>query len=134
MRRIHALAVILTAVSLIPGGAHVAELFNKLGLGREEYFLVQQIYQGWALFGIAIIAAFAANLALTFLLWRRREPFSLPAIACLCIAASLAVFFVWVYPTNLATSKRSATMRRRGIPNPACAPVLKLRCGTGAKG
>jgi hypothetical protein len=103
MRYIHALAVILTAVSLIPGGAHVAELINKLSLGREEYFMVQQIYRDWAFFGAIIIAAFIANLAVTILLWRRRASFWLPGIACLCIAASLAVFFIWVYPTNLAT-------------------------------
>jgi hypothetical protein len=104
MRTIHALAIILTAVALIPGGAHVAELPNKLTLVRDQYFAVQQVYRGWALFGVVIIAALVANLATAILLWRRREPFWLPTIACFTIAASLVVFFVWVYPTNIATS------------------------------
>jgi hypothetical protein len=104
MRIIHALAVILTALALVPGGAHVSELPSKLSLDREQYFVVQQIYRGWALFGASIVAAFLTNLALAILLWRRREPFALAVIACLAIAASLAVFFTWVYPANLATS------------------------------
>ena len=104
MRTLRAFAIILTAIALIPGGAHIAELPNKLALGRDQYFIVQQIYRGWALFGMVIIAAFIANLALATMLWRRDEPFWLPAIACLAIAASLAVFFVWVYPTNVATA------------------------------
>jgi hypothetical protein len=93
MRTIHALAIILTAVALIPGGAHVAELPNKLTLVRDQYFAVQQVYRGWALFGVVIIAALVANLATAILLWRRREPFWLPTIACFTIAASLVVFF-----------------------------------------
>jgi hypothetical protein len=76
---------------------------HKLHLDRDQYFVVQQIYRGWALFGAVIIAAFLANLAAAILLWRRRRPFLLPLVACLAIAASLAVFFAWVYPTNLAT-------------------------------
>ena len=104
MRTLRALAVILTAVALIPGGAHIAELPNKLALVRDQYFIVQQIYRGWALSGVVIIAAFVANLALATMLWRRSEPFWLPAIACLAIAASLGVFFMWVYPTNVATA------------------------------
>src|SRR4051812_47237591 len=104
MRTLRALAIILTAAALIPGGAHVAELPNKLALIRDQYFTVQQIYRGWALSGMVIFAAFVANLALATMLWRRGEPFWFPAIACLAFAASLALFFVWVYPTNVATA------------------------------
>ena len=104
MRVIQAIAVILTALALVPGGAHLAEMSTKLTLDREQYFVVQQIYRGWALFGAVIIAGFLVNLLMAVLLWNRREPFILPAIACLAIAASLGTFFVLVYPTNLATS------------------------------
>jgi hypothetical protein len=91
------------ALALVPGGAHLAELPSKLTLDREQYFVVQQIYRGWALFGAVIIASFLVNLVMAVLLWRRREPYILPAIACLAIAASLGTFFL-VYPANLATS------------------------------
>ena len=104
MRIIQTLTVVLTALALIPGGAHVAELPAKLSLDREQYFVVQQIYRGWALFGAVIVAAFFANLLTAVVLWRRDEPFGFFAIACLVIAASLGTFFIFVYPTNLATS------------------------------
>jgi hypothetical protein len=103
MRTLHALAVILTALALVPSGAHIAELPNKLSLDRDQYFVVQQVYRGWALFGVVIIAALVANLIFAILCWRRRKPFRLPLIAGLAIAASLVVFFLWVYPGNVAT-------------------------------
>jgi Zn-dependent membrane protease YugP len=65
---------------------------------------VQSIYRGWALFGIVIIAAMAANLALTLMLWRRRGPFWPSLAAGLILAATLLVFFVWTHPANQATS------------------------------
>ena len=103
MRTIHALAIILTALALVPSGAHIAELPNKLSLDHAQYFVVQQLYRGWALFGVLIIAALLANLIFAILCWRRRVSFSLPLIAGLAIAASLVVFFLWVYPGNVAT-------------------------------
>jgi hypothetical protein len=87
----------------VPGGAHIAELPNKLMLDRDQYFVVQQIYRGWALFGAVIIAALLTNLILAILRWRYRESFNLPLIASLPIATSLVVFFLWVYPANVAT-------------------------------
>jgi hypothetical protein len=43
-------AIILTALALVPAGAHVLELPNKIGLDRDHYMIVQQIYRGWALY------------------------------------------------------------------------------------
>ncbi len=103
MRLLRAAAAILTALALIPSGAHLFELPNKLALSGEQYFTVQQIYRGWALFGIVIIAAMLATGALAILLWRRGRPFGLALLACASIAASLVVFFVCVYPGNVAT-------------------------------
>jgi hypothetical protein len=48
------LAILLTAVSMAPGWAHLLELPNKLGLSKDEYLTVQQIYRGWAYLGIAV--------------------------------------------------------------------------------
>jgi hypothetical protein len=55
------LAIILTALALVPGGAHLFSLPHKIGMARDNYFVVQAIYRGWALFGILIIAALVAN-------------------------------------------------------------------------
>ena len=97
------LAVLLTALALVPGGAHALALPNKIGLPQEPYFVVQQIYRGWSLLGIVLIAAAAADLYLAFLLREQRTPFLLSLAGGLCVAATLVVFFVWTLPANEAT-------------------------------
>ncbi|HYI89366.1 MAG TPA: DUF1772 domain-containing protein, partial [Beijerinckiaceae bacterium] len=51
------LGVVLTALALVPAGAHLFELPNKVGLSQEHYFIVQGIYRGWALFGLVLFPA-----------------------------------------------------------------------------
>jgi hypothetical protein len=97
-------AIVLTALALVPAGAHFFELPNKIGLDQQDYFTVQAIYRGWALFGFVLFPALFANLALTLLLAFRQKPYVLPLLAFLLIAATLAIFFVWTYPANQATS------------------------------
>jgi hypothetical protein len=104
LRTVQFLAIVLTALALVPAGAHLAELPNKIGLGQEAYFIVQSVYRGWALFGIALFGALAANLALAILIRRQRAPFWLALAAFLLVAATLAIFFIWTYPANQATS------------------------------
>ena len=104
LRTAQFLAIVLTALALVPAGAHFFELWNKIGLAEDAYFVVQSIYRGWALFGIVLFGALAANLALTFLLRHRRGPFWLALAGFLLVAATLVVFFTWTYPANQATS------------------------------
>ena len=103
------LAVLLTALALVPGGAHALALPNKIGLPQEPYFVVQQIYRGWSLLGIVLIAAAAADLYLAFLLREQRTPFLLSLAGGLCVAATLIVFFVWTLPANEATDNWVST-------------------------
>jgi len=98
------LALLLTALALVPGGAHLASLRNKMGMERDAYFVAQQVYAGWALFGIPLIGALLANLALALSLRGAREARALAFTAALALATSLAVFFAWVFPANRATS------------------------------
>src|SRR4030095_3030852 len=56
------LAVVFTALALIPGAAHVLELPNKLPMARDTYLTVQRMYRGWQFAGIAVVAAFIATL------------------------------------------------------------------------
>lgn len=102
------LAIVLTALALVPAGAHLFELPNKIGLGQEAYFIVQNIYRGWALFGIVLFGALGANLALTLMVRRMRGAFWLALAGFLLVAATLAVFFTWTYPANQATSNWTA--------------------------
>ena len=97
------LAIVFTALALVPGGAHLFELPNKIGLTEAEYFVVQSIYRGWALFGIVLFGALAANLALAIMVRRQPAPFWLALTALLLVAATLAIFFTWTYPANQAT-------------------------------
>jgi hypothetical protein len=64
---------------------------------------VQQIYRGWALFGVVLFAAIAANLALGVTLRRALQPAWPGFLAAILIAGTLVVFFVWVFPGNQAT-------------------------------
>src|SRR5262249_25261152 len=97
------LAIILTALALVPSGSHLAALPNKIAMAQAAYFVAQQIYTGWALFGIVLFGALAANLAYTIVLRRLGRSFGYALAAFLLVAANLAIFFVWTFPTNQAT-------------------------------
>ena len=58
-------SVMLTAVAMAAGFAHLLELPNKIGLSREDYLKVQQIYRGWALLGIVVTGALVCTVVLT---------------------------------------------------------------------
>jgi len=94
----------MTALAFVPVGAHLFELPNKIGLSEQHYFVVQSIYRGWALFGVVIFAAIAANLTVAATLWHKGRPFWPSFAAGLLLAATLLVFFEWTYPANLATN------------------------------
>lgn len=105
---LHFLAIILTALALVPGGAHLFSLPNKIGLDDDNYFVVQAIYRGWALFGIVIFAALVANLLLAAAVRAQKAAAALALVAALCIVLSLVVFFTWTYPANVATDNWTA--------------------------
>ena len=96
------IALVLTAIALIPAGAHVFEMAGKMKLGRDAYFVVQGLYRGWAWFGIALVGSFLACLTNVVLPGTRRDRL-LSLFAALMIAVSLAIFFVFVYPANQIT-------------------------------
>jgi hypothetical protein len=84
------LALVLTALALVPSGAHLFALPSKISLGAEQYFIVQNIYRGWSLFGIVLIGALIANLALALLLRGRGAPFALALFAFFCMLSPLS--------------------------------------------
>ncbi|HEY8518834.1 MAG TPA: DUF1772 domain-containing protein [Gammaproteobacteria bacterium] len=91
-------------VSLGPALAHLLELPNKIGLDRDDYFLVQSIYRGWALLGVVVAGALLATLALTLLLKDRRRARVWAAVAFGCVVLSQIVFWAFTFPANQATS------------------------------
>ena len=63
LRLIQFLAIMFTALALVPSGAHLAALPNKMAMAQAAYFVAQQIYAGSVLFGIIMSRALVANLA-----------------------------------------------------------------------
>lgn len=96
MRLLLFLSLVFCALALVPAGAHLAELANKISLPAAQYLTVQQIYAGWALFGIVVIGALASTAALAGALWRQGEPYGLALGAFLCIGGTQLVFW-WEY-------------------------------------
>ncbi len=92
-------ALLLTAIALIPAGAHVFEMHAKMRLGRDAYLMAQGLYRGWALFGVVIAGSLLACVATAALAPTRRERY-FSVFAAIMIAASLAIFFAFVYPAN----------------------------------
>ena len=97
------LALVFTALALVPAGAHLFAAVNKLDLAREPYFVAQSIYRGWSWFGAVWLGALSTTLALVLTLRGQGAAFAFSTIALLCLVAMNVVFFVWTYPANLAT-------------------------------
>jgi hypothetical protein len=95
-------AILFTALALVPSGAHLMELPNKIALSGEQYRIVQQIYRGWALSGVLVVAALVTTTALSWTL-RGQAGFTAALVAVLCIAGTQLVFWVFTYPVNVTT-------------------------------
>lgn len=96
-------AILCTAIAMAGGAAHLLELPAKMKLSRENYLAVQQIYRGWALLGIAVLAALASTSVLAAMLRDVGMPFWFALASALSIALSLIVFFTVTFPVNRAT-------------------------------
>ncbi len=96
-------AIVLVALYAVPGGAHLMELPNKIALDRDAYFTVQQIYRGWALFGIVSIAGLIATSLLALRSRSQPKAYAFAAAGFGLLLLSLISFFVFVFPANQAT-------------------------------
>jgi membrane protease YdiL (CAAX protease family) len=97
------LSLLFTSLALAPALAHLLELPNKIGLSRQDYLTVQQIYRGWALLGFVVAGALLSNLLVTIRVRRRPKVFARALIAFLCIVGTQVVFWTFTYPTNQIT-------------------------------
>jgi hypothetical protein len=103
VRTVQFLAIVIGALALIPSGAHLAALLNKIALPQSEYFTVQAIYYRWAVLGLLWLAAIVLNVSLAVLVRAQRGPFWFAVLAALCFVLMLVIFFVWTQPANQAT-------------------------------
>jgi hypothetical protein len=92
------------ALALGPALAHLLELPNKIGLGRDEYLTVQHIYDGWAFLGIVVYAALFSTLIHAIVARERRGEFAAALVAFLCIVGTQVIFWMFTFPANRATS------------------------------
>jgi hypothetical protein len=96
-------SLLFVALVLAPALAHLLELPNKIGLSREEYLVVQQIYNGWQLLGIVIYGALLSTLALTIMVRHQPKVFALTLAAFLCLLVAHALFWIYTFPANKET-------------------------------
>ncbi len=105
LRVVQFLAIILTALALVPLGAHLASLPNKISLTAEQYFIIQSSYNGWFLFAFVQIPSVIVAFVLAAMMRGDALPFRLALIGGVAMAATLAIYFIWVNPANLATEQ-----------------------------
>jgi hypothetical protein len=97
-------SMIFVALVLIPSGAHLFEMFNKLKLGKHDYLVAQRSYDGWSLFGIVVIAALLTTLVLAIMLYKAGEPSGLVISALICLTGTQITFWIFTFPVNRITS------------------------------
>lgn len=103
LKTLYFLAIMLTAIALGAGLAHLFELPNKIGLGAQDYLTVQRNYDNWWIVGLFVPLALLAVLALTVALRGTGAPFALALVAALLLVGELAVFWGFTAPVNRAT-------------------------------
>ncbi|HVT49407.1 MAG TPA: hypothetical protein VHD57_16585 [Vicinamibacterales bacterium] len=94
----------MTALALVPVGAHLFALPNKIHLDQHDYFVAQGIYRGWAWFGIVLIGAILTNAAAAIVVRGQVLPFALATVSALLMLATLAIFFAFTFRANQATA------------------------------
>lgn len=105
MRALLFLSLLLGAIMLIPSGAHVLEMPHKFAMDHSAYLTAQQMYAGWALFGLPIIVKLPLDATLCIVMWQTRRPIALGALSsAIFIGSGLIVFFLYVQPANLASA------------------------------
>lgn len=103
MRIVAFLALVFTALALVPYGAHLFSLSNKIGMTQEHYFIAQRAYDNWALMSLILFPALLFNIVLAVMLRADRPAFFFAVAGCVVMASTLAVFFAFTYPGNVAT-------------------------------
>jgi hypothetical protein len=97
-------ALLATALVLGPALAHVLELPNKIGLPRDEYFIVQKAYRGWNQISWMLAVQVIALASAAVLARAERRVMMLTLLALACVLAAQGVFWAFTHPANVATN------------------------------
>jgi hypothetical protein len=125
-------SLLFTSLALIPAGAHLLSLPNKIGMSATDYLVAQQAYAGWQFVGIAVVAALVSTALLSW--FARETPAILPLalLALACVVATQVVFWTMNFPANQQTANWTQlpdhwqTLRRRWEVGHAIAALLNL--------
>lgn len=96
-------ALLASALVLGPAFAHLFELPNKIGLPRDEYFVVQKAYRGWSQFGWLLLVQVASLATAAYLARMAPRTLTLVLLALVSVIAAQVVFWLFTYPANVAT-------------------------------
>jgi len=97
-------ALLASALVLGPALAHVLELPNKIGLPRDEYFIVQKTYRGWNQIGWLLGVQVLSLVVAAYLARVERRVMVLTLLALACVVVAQGLFWGFTYPTNVATA------------------------------
>lgn len=97
-------AIFFAVITVSALMAHLLELSSKMDLSKQNYQIVQGIYQGWNWLGI-----FEIGTILLIILWllffqksKEYRPYLLVALS--CFVASTTLFFIFTLPVNKVTN------------------------------
>ena len=127
-------ALLASALVLGPALAHLFELPNKIGLPRDEYFIVQKAYRGWNLFGWLLLIQVAALATTAYLTRMEPRTLTLVLLALVSVVAAQIVFWLFTYPANVATANWTVPpegwekLRRQWEYSHAAGAILQLSC------
>jgi amino acid permease len=97
------LAIMLTAIAMGAGLAHLFELPNKINISAADYLTVQRNYDNWWIVGLSVPLAFLSVLGLAISLRGTGTPFTLVLIALVLLAGEMVAFWGFTAPVNRAT-------------------------------
>jgi hypothetical protein len=97
------LGILFTALILVPAGAHLMSLPNKLGMSGDEYLVAQRAYDGWSLSAIGVIGALIATGSLAWLARGDSSIATLTRLAFAFLVATQVIFWTLVFPGNQQT-------------------------------
>lgn len=104
MRRVALFCALLSAALAMGAAlAHALELPNKMQLAQADYFVVQQIYNGWSSIGWLLLIELTSMIWVAALYRHDRRVLVPVLVAIAGLASAQTVFWFWTFPANAAT-------------------------------
>jgi hypothetical protein len=110
LRGLSFVVLILAALTLVPAGAHLAELPNKLRLDGPGWLAAQGVYRGWGvILGPLELATLIAAASFVSRVRGRQPAFRLSVIAVASYIVMHVCFWALNFPVNLAVENWTPT-------------------------